>query len=133
MNFTLKKTALENGYGEDLANFLDVLERNQELWHYGANYVEKNLKQKTPDDEIIKIALANRGNIIGPCIGGPKPNDFEKDLKKGQEEYEKHLNEDGSFLFSDFKIHDHKIKKGWNDPFFGNDFGILKRQDEEKD
>lgn len=110
---TLKERAEECGYGGELCNFLDVLEKNFDLDGIGTGPVYKAISQRLPEEAIVKIALANRGRLFSTGYSkttlesGVKPNweyTHEDWIARGEEEYKKHLDDNGNFKYTDFKI-----------------------------
>lgn len=100
----LKQTAQENGYNKELCGFLGVLEARFKLQGVGCIHVEKALEKQIPEHAIIKVALANIGNVF-PAETGDKPESAfttEDIIAEGEEEYKKHLDKDGKFRYSDF-------------------------------
>ena len=100
----LKQTAQENGYNKELCGFLSVLEARFKLQGVGCIHVEKALEKQILENAIIKVALANIGNVF-PAETGNKPESAyttEEFIEEGEEEYKKHLDKDGKFRYSDF-------------------------------
>ena len=109
----LKKYAEERGYGVELCNFLDVLEKNFDLDGIGTGPVYEAISQRFSEEGVVKIALANRGRLFSTGYSqktldsGVKPEweyTLEDWIARGDEEYKKHLDGDGNFKYSDFKI-----------------------------
>ena len=109
----ISSRAHENGYGNDLCGFLDVLEKNLDLYMAGADAVLEALDANLPEDDVIKVALANVGRVF--CMSyskttldtGVKPDwDFSPQdwIARGEEKFRRHLDENGKFRFSDFKL-----------------------------
>ena len=112
MNY-LKKHAEECGYRKELCDFLDVLEKNYDLDGIGTGPVYKAISQRLPEVAVVKIALANRGRLFSTGYSkttlesGVKPEweyTLEDWFARGEEEYKKHLDDNGMFKYSDFKI-----------------------------
>jgi hypothetical protein len=109
----LRKHAEESGYGVELCNFLDVIEKNFDLDGCGIGPVHHAISERLPEEAVVKIALANIGRLFGMCYsqttlaGGVKPDweyTHEDWIARGEEEYKKHLDGNGKFKYSDFKI-----------------------------
>ena len=109
----LKKHAEEFGYGGELCNFLDVLEKNFDLDGIGTGPVYKAISQRLPEEGVVKIALANRGRLFSTGYSkttlesGVKPEweyTLEDWIAHGEEEYKQHLDDNDKFKYSDFKI-----------------------------
>jgi len=112
MNY-LKKHAEECGYGGELCIFLDVLEKNFDLDGIGTGPVYAAISQRLPEEAVVKIALANIGRLFGmgysktTLASGVKPDweyTHEDWIAQGEEEYKKHLDDNGKFKYSDFRI-----------------------------
>ena len=109
----LKKHAEECGYGHELCNFLDVLEKNFDLDGCGIGPVHHAISERLPEAAVVKIALANIGRLFGmgysktTLASGVKPDweyTHEDWIARGEDEYKKHLDDNGKFKYSDFKI-----------------------------
>ena len=109
----LKKHAEECGYVGELCNFLDVLEKNNDLDGIGTGPVYEAISQGLPEAAVVKIALANIGRLFGMCYSkttlasGVKPEweyTHEDWIARGEEEYKKHLDDNCKFKYTDFKI-----------------------------
>ena len=109
----LKKHAEECGYGVELCNFVDVLEKNFDLYGIGLGSVYGAISHRLSEEDVVKIALANKGRWFSTGYSkttlenGVKP-DWEYTLEDwiahGEEEYKQHLDDNDKFKYSDFKI-----------------------------
>ena len=109
----MKKHAEECDYGVELCNFLDVLEKNFDLDGVGVEPIHHAISERLPEESVVKIALANIGRLFGmsysktTLASGVKPDweyTHEDWSARGEEEYKKHLDDNGKFKYSDFKI-----------------------------
>ena len=104
----LGEDAKECGYQGDLCTFLDDID----LEGAGIGPVARALVAHLPEETVIKIALANRWILFSRVYTermlaiGIKP-DYEYTLEdwaaEGEEEFNKHCDENGRFRFEDFK------------------------------
>ena len=109
----MKQHAETHGYRKELCDFLDVLEKNFDLDGIGTGPVYQAISRNLPEEAVVKIALANRGRLFSTGYSqktldsGVKPEweyTLEDWIARGEEEYKKHLDGDGNFKYSDFKI-----------------------------
>ena len=112
-DLTLKERAEECGYVGELCNFLHVLEKNFDLYGMGTGPVYEALSNRLSEEAVVKIALANKGRWFSTgyskttLASGVKPDweyTHEDWIARGEEEYRKHLDDNGKFKYSDFKI-----------------------------
>ena len=112
-DLTLKERAEECGYVGELCNFLHVLEKNFDLYGMGTGPVYEALSNRLSEEAVVKIALANKGRWFSTGYSkttlesGVKPTweyTHEDWIARGEEEYRKHLDDNGKFKYSDFKI-----------------------------
>ena len=68
MEPNLKTIAEYHGYRGDLPGFLLVLQENARLDGVGLGIVAKALEKHMPKDDVVKIALANQGNILPETV-----------------------------------------------------------------
>ena len=125
MFFSLKEFAGQYGYTGELPDFLDVLQKNAKLAGCGEGVVADALEHRLPVYSIVKIALANRDNIFSPdvigsdeCYHSPTLEEWEK---RGEKEFKKHLDINGKFRFSDFKVEPPRKSSG---VLFGGKTGV---------
>ena len=102
---SLIKIAEYYGYSGELPDFLDFLERYM-LRGAGLSNVSEALELRFAKNTIVKIALANLGNAFGDDLlpeGKEEKWTFEEQAKKGEDEFNRHLDKNGNFSFSDYK------------------------------
>lgn len=108
MLFSLKEYAERYGYAGELPVFLDVLQKNARLVGNGEGVVADAIEHRLPKYAVVKIALANRDNCFGPDVIGEDEDchvtTLEEWEQQGEDEFKQHLDENGKFRFSDFKI-----------------------------
>lgn len=101
---SLKKTAEYYGYSGELPDFLDFLERYV-LCGAGSSNVAEALEHRFAKNTIVKIALANLGNSFGDdlLVGDEHKWTFEEQAKQGEDVFNRHLDKNGNFSFSEYK------------------------------
>ena len=101
---SLKIIAEYYGYSGELPDFLDFLERHM-LCGAGKSNVAEALELRFAKNTIVKIALANLGNAFGDdlLVGDEHQWTFEEQAKQGEDEFNRHLDKNGNFSFSDYK------------------------------
>ena len=105
MEHSLKRIAEYYGYSGELPDFLDFLERYM-LCGAGHSNVAEALEHRFSKETIVKIALANLGNAFGDDLLPKGKEDkwtFEEQAKQGEDEFNRHLDKNGKFSFSDYK------------------------------
>ena len=105
MEHSLKRIAEYYGYSGELPVFLDFLERYM-LCGAGHSNVAEALEHRFSKETIVKIALANLGNAFGDDLLPKGKEDkwtFEEQAKQGEDEFNRHLDKNGKFSFSDYK------------------------------
>lgn len=106
MEPNLKTIAEYHGYRGDLPGFLLVLQENARLDGVGLGIVAKALEKHLPKDDVVKIALANQGNILPDDASDGEENgtSLEEWAQQGEAEFNEHCDDAGKFRFSDFRI-----------------------------
>jgi len=116
MLFSLKEHAEQYGYSGELPVFLDVLQKNARLVGNGEGVVADAIEHRLPKYSIVKISLANQDNGFCPDVAGEDGELHIKTLEEweqqGEEEFKQHLDENGKFRFSDFKVEEREKPGG---------------------
>ena len=125
MSLSLKEYAEQYGYAGELPVFLDVLQKNACLLGNGEGVVADAIEHRLPKYSIVKISLANQDNGFCPDVAGEDGELHIKTLEEweqqGEEEFKQHLDENGKFRFSDFKVEPPRKSSG---VLFGGKTGV---------
>ena len=126
MLFSLKEHAERYGYAGELPVFLDVLQKNACLVGNGEGVVADAIEHRLPKYAVVKIALANQGNVFSPDVIGEEEDchvaTLEEWEQQGEEEFKQHLDENGKFRFSDFEVGPPRESSG---VLFGGKTGVV--------
>ena len=106
--YVLKETAERYGYHGELLDFLDYMELEGYLFGVGVDTVLEAIKNRLPQNEIVKIAFAREGcffaetEIEGDDWKGEDETTLDEWAAQGEEEFKKHCDKAGHFRFNDF-------------------------------